>query len=361
MTEVNRSAVESKLAALFSEIIAVREDDAHLKSIGAYGSDMSIELWDWSQGVGLYGIWRLYKATGKKEYLDYLYGWYDRHIRESSVKNVNYAAPMLTLVSMSQDLDDLRHLPLIKEFCGWIEHDLLRTEMEGFAHTTAARNNENQLWVDTLFMCGLFYAKAGLLLDTREYFDETVYQYLLHTQFLSDPATGLWRHGWSFSTKNHAAGALWGRGNGWACATGADLCEMAEGKSPSERLIRNNFKRQCRGLLERQDASGLWHTLIDDPDSYLESSASAAIAYGFLKGARLGILGAEYAASGKAAVSALLERINDKGELSDVSSGTPVFATLDEYRNVPIRQRSYGQSLAMIALSEMLLHPELLN
>lgn len=35
-----------------------------------------------------------------------------------------------------------------------------------------------------------------------------------------------------------------------------------------------------------QDESGLWHTLLDDPNSYLESSATAGFAYGILKAVR---------------------------------------------------------------------------
>ena len=31
-----------------------------------------MEIWDWSQGVALYGIWKYYRLTGKGQYLDYL-------------------------------------------------------------------------------------------------------------------------------------------------------------------------------------------------------------------------------------------------------------------------------------------------
>lgn len=356
MQSADKESINNKLRLLFDGITEIREDDAYLKSIGAYGSDMSIELWDWSQGVGLYGIWRLYQSTGKKEYLDYLYGWYTRHLAESEIKNVNYTAPMLALVSIAEQEHDGRWSDKINEFCAWIEKGLTRTEMDGFAHTTATRSNEEQLWVDTLFMSGLFFARAGLVLNKPEYFNEVIYQYLLHTQFLSDPATGLWRHGWTFKEKHHFAGALWGRGNGWACMTGVDLLELMKENTPSKKFITNNFKRQCSALLQRQDKTGLWHTLIDDPASYIESSASAAVAYAFLKGFRLGILGREFEEAGKKAIHALIGKINGKGEVDDVSSGTPVFATAAEYLEVPIRQRSYGQSLAMIALSEALLH-----
>lgn len=358
---LSTALLESKLHALYQEIIAIREDDAYLKSIGAFGSDMSIELWDWSQGVGLYGIWRLYQSTGEQRYLDYLLGWYERHCAEAAVKNVNHVAPMLTLVSIYEAQRDPRWLPLIEEYGDWLEHGLLRTSMGGFAHTTATRNNEEQLWVDTLFMSGLFHAKAGRLLGRQNWCDEILYQFMLHAQFLIDPVTGLWRHGWHFAQKHHFAGALWGRGNGWAAATAVELLEMLPQPSPARRLLEQNYLRHCQALLAVQAANGMWHTLLIDPTSYQESSATAAIAYAFLKGVRLGLLDSGYERAGGAALAALTERINDRGELAEVSSGTPVFKTLDEYCRVPIKQRSYGQSLAMLALAEGLLHLGLRN
>ncbi|MCW2475997.1 glycoside hydrolase family 105 protein [Candidatus Symbiopectobacterium sp. NZEC151] len=359
---LDKSVITTKLAALYQEIVAIREDDAYLKSIGAYGSDMSIELWDWSQGVGLYGIWRLYEATGDQTYVDYLSAWFERHRAEAAVKNVNHVAPMLTLVSLLEQQENVQWRALVNEYGEWIEQGLLRTEMGGFAHTTATRNNEGQLWVDTLFMSGLFHVKAGQLLNKPAYCEEVIYQFLLHTQFLSDPVSGLWRHGWHFTEKHHFAGALWGRGNGWAAITAVELLELTRAShSASSRFIEQNFLRQSEALLNAQADNGMWHTLLNDPHSYQESSATAAIAYAFLKGYRLGILDSRFADAGVNAIAALLARIDQQGQLAEVSSGTPVFMTLPEYTDVPIRQRSYGQSLAMLALAEMLRHPDLMH
>ena len=31
-----------------------------------------MDIWDWSQGVALYGIWKYYRLTGERRYLEYL-------------------------------------------------------------------------------------------------------------------------------------------------------------------------------------------------------------------------------------------------------------------------------------------------
>ncbi|MGC3961822.1 MAG: glycoside hydrolase family 88 protein [Rhodocyclaceae bacterium] len=361
MAGISKAELERKLAALHDGVTAIREDDALLRASGAYGSDMSIELWDWAQGVGLYGIWRLYRATGDAHYLDYLEGWYARHRHEAAVKNVNHVAPMLTLASLWEMRGGDEDRDLIEDYSAWIASDLLRTEMGGYAHTTATRNNEEQLWVNTLFMSGLFQAKAGALLGRPSYCDDVLYQFLLHAHFLIDRESGLWRHGWHFGERHHFSRALWARGNGWAAITAVELIDLLPPSvgAAALRFAREAFQRHCTALLKVQAGNGMWHTLLDEPTSYQETSGTAAIAYAFLKGVRLGLLPPPFEAAGARAIRAVLDRVDTAGDVAEVSSGTPVFNTLQEYRDVPIKQRSYGQSLAMLALSECLLHPAL--
>lgn len=52
---------------------------------------------------------------------------------------------------------------------------------------------------------------------------------------------------------------------------------------------------QIAALAECRDDSGLWHTLLDDPHSYLEASATAGFAYGILKAVRKRYVGQHYA------------------------------------------------------------------
>lgn len=163
-------AIYQKLELLFNEIITVRTDDAALKKLKVIASDLSIENWDWSQGVGIYGIWRLYQVTGEQRYLDYVLAWYQRRLAEGlPEKNINRMAPMLTLTTMGIAQDTREHEALIEEYAHWIEHELLRTQENGFTHCTSDHLNEEQLWVDTLFMSGLFYARASTYLNRPTY------------------------------------------------------------------------------------------------------------------------------------------------------------------------------------------------
>lgn len=357
MSQSLKETILSKLDALFNEVIVVRTNDAELKKQKVIASDLSIENWDWSQGVGIYGIWRLYQITHEPRYLEFLNGWFERRMAEGlPEKNINRMAPMLTLASMAAELGETRWLGDITEYANWIDHQLLRTQENGFTHCTSDHLNEEQLWVDTLFMSGLFHTQAGLLLDKPDYVDEVSYQFLLHIKYLIDKHTGLWMHGWSFIEKHNYAGALWGRGNGWAAAGSVDFLAMVPDNSASVRFIREAFVQQAKAAVRFQHANGMWSTLIDHPESYQEASGTAGFSYALLKGYRLGILDEACRDAGWLGIRALIERINAQGEVADVSAGTSVGRDLQHYLDIAVRQRAYGQSLAMLALGEALAH-----
>lgn len=114
---------------------------------------------------------------------------------------------------------------------------------------------------------------------------------------------------------------------------------------------------QIDALVKYQDQeSGLWHTILDDPTSYLEASATAGFAYGILKSLRLRLIPREerYVKAAEKAIHAVMSNITEGGELKLVSFGTPVFDDIEGYKNIPLTSMPYGQSLALLALTEHL-------
>ena len=131
------------------------------------------------------------------------------------------------------------------------------------------------------------------------------------------------------------------------------MLNLQPGDALREFLI-DTLKAQVRTLQKHQDASGLWHTLIDDPSSYLEASATAGFAYGILKAVRRRYLPEKYLDTALRAVQGVLENISDTGELRNVSFGTAMGSDLDFYRNIPLTPMPYGQAMAMLCLGEFL-------
>lgn len=321
---------------------------------GTAGDYISFHGWEWPQGVGLFGLCQLWRMRGKDAAPGPLIGdWYARAIeRGLPPLNVNTTAPMLGLaLYWAQNRD-----PALKNVLDdWVErlmNNAARTAFGGFQHDVSDRLNKGELWDDTLYMVALFLAAYGEASGRRELIDEAERQFLVHTRFLADTETGLWFHGWSFEGRHNFARARWARGNAWVTAGIADLFDLADISPASRVFLTDVLKDQVNALLPLQRESGMWTTLLDDPLSYEESSATAGFAYGLLKGARTGLGPPSWREAGERAVEAVLASIDENGVLQGVSYGTRMGHDLQHYRDIPIQPTAYGQSLAILALTE---------
>ena len=326
------------------------------KGDGRWDDHLSLATWEWPQGVAMYAMMKVYLAGGDENMLSEIRAWYDGQIaRGLPAGNINTTAPMLGMVLLWEQTRDDRYAKYIADWADWVMNALPRTQEGGFQHLTSDCVNAEQLWDDTLFMTVLFLYRAGQALGRADWKDEARYQFLLHIKYLHCQKTGLWYHGWCFEGRHHFGEAFWARGNSWFTAGAVDFIEWLDADDPVRRIVLETWREQCAALRAFQDAeSGLWHTLVDHDDSYLETSASAAIAYGLLKGTRLGLLDGSYLPAARKALDGVVAQVGPDGLVGGVSYGTPMGNDLDFYRNVPIRPTAYGQGLVFLMLTEAL-------
>ena len=312
--------------------------------------------WEWTHGVGLYGMWQYYDQTGETAMRDIIDSWFAARLPEGTTKNVNTMAPFLTLAHRYDESRDRTLLPWLDSWAEWAMRAMPRTRHGGMQHTTLAEENHEQLWDDTLMMTVLPLTKIGLLLDRPHYVREATFQFLTHVAYLMDRETGLWFHGWTFEGNHNFARARWARGNSWLTMVIPDFLELVDlpESDPVRRFLIEVLDAQVATLTELQDDSGLWHTLLDDSCSYLEASATAGFAYGVLKAVRKGYLDARYSPVAEKAVRAVISNISDAGELQQVSFGTGMGSDLDFYRDIPLTSMPYGQAMAILCLAEYL-------
>lgn len=313
--------------------------------------------WEWTHGIGLYGLLKYWDLTGDDKPRAIIEDWFkDRLAEGTPTKNVNTVSPFLTLAYMHERTGDRSHLPYLDVWAEWIMREMPRTRENGLQHIVYNSENYQQLWDDTLMMSVLPLAKIGLLLDRPHYVEEAKRQFMLHIKYLADRKTGLWFHGWTFDGNHNFADALWARGNCWVTIAIPEFIELLD--LPEDDGLRmfllETLEVQVKALEKTQHKDGLWHTLLDDPSSYLESSAAAGFSYGILKSIRKGYLDKKYEPVGIKAVKAVLDNISEDGELQNVSFGTPVFDDLQGYRDIPLTSMPYGQSMAILVLVEFM-------
>ena len=356
--------IKEKLNRLLKAFIPILyEDDevllAGMKERNLAGDDIRrYQHWEWTQGVGLYGLWKLFENSRDVKYLNILTRVFDSQIEIGfPALNVNTMAPFLTMSYVGEYLREERYLGPCRDSARWIMEKFPRTQEGGLQHMTSDTLNDQELWDDTLFMTVLFLANMGRIEGKQDYIDEAQHQFLLHAKYLADPKTGLWYHGWTFHGRHNFSGAFWGRGNCWVTISIPELLQMAKVQPETAQRLERILRDQVDSLLEFQNENGMWHTLIDDPTSYVESSATCGFAYGILGAVHTGLLEERYAAAAEKALAPILDYIDDNGVVHQVSYGTPMGReSKDFYKQIELKPMPYGQALAMLFLAECLLY-----
>jgi unsaturated rhamnogalacturonyl hydrolase len=354
---VTRTAIRELIQRLTTNLVSIEDESGEFLlrlDDGRIIDTKGWQGWEWTHGVGLYGIWQYYNQTGDQAMREIIDSWFAARLAEGTTKNVNTMAPFLTLACQYEETGDRTMVPWLDTWAEWAMHDMPRTLHGGMQHITLAEENHQQMWDDTLMMTVLPLTKIGLVLNRPHYVREATFQFLTHVSYLMDRETGLWFHGWSFDGNHNFAKARWARGNSWLTMVIPDFLELVDlpADDPVRRHLTQVLDAQVAALEQLQDESGLWHTLLDDPESYLEASATAGIAYGILKGVRKGYLDSRYAAVAEKAVRAVIGNISEDGELQQVSFGTGMGSDLDFYRQIPLTSMPYGQAMAILCLAE---------
>jgi len=358
---MNTTSVDN--AALLTTIDRVATAFSRLRGIkeglvaDSAASGIQFDEWDWEVGVGLYGFLRRAISANDQKALQELVVWYSGQIeRGLPPRQINSTAPMLPLAILVQHVDRPDFRALVEDWAEWLVKELPKTEDGGFQHVVKERLNDGELWDDTLFMAGLFLAQAGVLCGRNDWIDEAVYQFVIHTRYLSDPVSGLWYHGWTFNGRHNFANAFWARGNAWITVAIPELFDLVPTLSEKDRrFLSNVLVSQVRSLKKYQRPDGMFTTLLDDPSSPLETSATAGIAYGMLRAIDAGILDKSDKVHAERALAAVLAEIDEEGVVHGVSDGTPMGHDLDFYRRIPNLPTPYGQALTMLLLTEVLI------
>ena len=370
--KIDKKEVQEKLNLVIDKLMKLGEPENNDElakggeAIGFFKRDFGIQEWDWPQGVGLYGLLKIMQYENSNTYNDFLYKWFKDNIEQGlPSKNINTTTPLLTLVELNEYYKDPEFEKICLKWADWLMNCLPRTKERGFQHVTSAngdrqgvRLNENEMWIDTIFMTVLFLNKMGQKYNRKDWVDESIHQVLMHIKYLYDNKTGLFYHGWTFNEMNNFGGIFWCRGNSWFTLGILDYIDMFKGTMNAgvKEFIIDTYKAQAEALKNLQSKSGLWHTVLTDPTSYEEVSGSAAITAGILKGIRLGILDDTYLEVARKAVNAILKNIDTDGTVLNVSGGTGMGYDADHYKNILIAPMAYGQSLTILALAEALIY-----
>ena len=201
---------------------------------------------------------------------------------------------------------------------------------------------------DAVFMGWAILAQTGQLTGETKYFDMA----LRHLRFmlaLDLRRDGLYRH----SPLDEAA---WGRGNGFpALGLALSLTAIPEAYAGRAEILRA-FRAHLEALLPYQDPTGMWHQVIDYPESYRELSSTSMITFAMVRGVRLGGLDrAKYGPAIEKAWYGIRSRIGPAGGLVDVCTGTGKQESIRDYfdRAAILGRDDRGGAMALMVSTEI--------
>jgi unsaturated rhamnogalacturonyl hydrolase len=317
---------------------------------------------NWGEGVQMMGLMRAAASTGNPRYTDYVENWariWEARNRETLLNIGETISPLtrrgycghwspasaiLYLYSLRRDA---AHLKLARDVAGFIRSGAERSPEGALGHWQGS----HQLWVDTLFMACPLLAGLGRLDKRPEYIDDAAGQIILHARHLQHAQTGLFFHMWDWQTGRLSEG-FWGRGNGWVLMSIADTIEVMRRNHPRYGELAAIAARLAKGIQSTQNAAGLWHTILDDPRSYEEASATAMFTYGLLKLSRLGVLPRSLNSTALRGWNGINERFVKDGQVLGVSAGTDPRGR-DAYRTIALGRQTWGTGAFLLAATEV--------
>lgn len=320
---------------------------------------LSMDLvWEWPCGVAYYGVLKAYHAVKEEQFIEQLIKWTKEYIKLSLPEwTVNSCAMGHTMLELYKITKEPVFLDIVKSKLEYLKQKAIRFGEGVLQHTVSSANDfPEQAWADTLFMAAYFMLRAGVEFSDEELIIDALNQYDWHIKFLQNPALGLWYHGYDNLKKNHMSGIYWARANAWAAYTMSQVKPLLNNwyLYPQCMNIECSLRDQLAALKYLQTEKGLWRTVLDDPDSYEEVSASCGIAAAMLINENP--LHTPYV---QKALDGVCSNISEDGRVLNVSGGTAVMKDKEGYKKVPKTWiQGWGQGLALVFLSNVLLKEE---
>jgi unsaturated rhamnogalacturonyl hydrolase len=190
------------------------------------------------------------------------------------------------------------------------------------------------VWLDDLYMGVSFLAKWGHEQGKNEYIDSAARQIIRFNKYLYDPVSGLYYHNY-YADIQRPGIAHWGRANGWSILAQVSLLEYLPKDHPLRDSLLFIFDRQVYGLSKYQSETGLWHQLLDKPDSYPETSCTAMFTYAIAKGVNEGWIDKRYASIAIEGWKGIITKIDKEGAVLDVCAQTGISDDLVFYYKRP--------------------------
>ena len=313
-------------------------------------------LFSYHQGVFLSGMYGIYKKTNNQEFFDYMKAWVDSTLKEDgmvkdlgsgwvSLETLDFRQAGILFFPLYEKTKDEKYLKNTEYLVESLK-DYPTNSKGGFWHM---KYEENQMWLDGLYMVGPLMAMYAQKMDKPEFFDMATKQIIVMYENMLDEKTGLLVHGWDESKKAGWADKetgksqeVWGRAMGWYVTAVVNILDfLPQNHKDRERVI-DILRELLVAMVKYQDKEdGRWYEVVDKGDrqgNWLENSCSCLFVYALSKAVRKGYIDEAFKKSAKRGYDGIIKSLgwSDEGELlvGDICVGTCIDeGTYEHYIN----------------------------
>jgi unsaturated rhamnogalacturonyl hydrolase len=319
-----------------------------VRAVAARTMRWPFRMWAFGEAVALRGLLATSRGTGDGEPLGFvralLRSYVGRGVGRTPEEHVAPGTELLLLHAIDRDdewLDAARALAHLSSSAPMGTHGVRyrRPDLPGW---------RRQIWVDSMDGAPPFLSRLASVTGDESYAREAVRELIGYTRLLQDERTGLLVHG--FEETCGTNGQLWARGNGWAVIGLMETLALLPDGTPFVTELRQRLDALLDGLAARQHACGLWPTVLDHPETPLESSLAALTVCAIDRGRSAGVLTDErYGPMRDRARAAVFDCVSPAGELALVSDATPI-GELRMYVTRPFGIFPWGQGPLLMML-----------
>ena len=321
----------------------------------APGEPYAIYRWKYTEGVTLWAFLLLHEHTGNPAYLGQVHASlanYDANQRirvHGDSEPIDYIGAMAhAILEYSLRSGDQRLLDEALEAARFFRHDVARTSDGLIAYHSDPERG--RIWADALFMVVPLMAKAGRYLDDDSYYDDVLEQFRGFADKLRDPEVGLYHQGWNWHGPGPSPG-FWGRANGWVALAMTEVLDTIPEDYPGRDVLLDLYQDFAQAIVEHQGRSGMWHQLLNHPESYEETSCTGMFIYALVRGVDRGWLDEAYIDAIEYGHAGLSRMISLNGGIDNICPGTPTQSSEQAYLDLePRRNDSHGIGPTLLAL-----------
>ena len=286
--------------------------DAPDTFVRPYNENTLFGRWNYPLGVTMYGLLHTAIAIGSEDIKNYIkdhvqlcidtleYVLWDKeqyggatsiHNLLTSIDSLDDCGSFASMMLEVNKYLGLRDVKKVADYVGdYIYNHQSRLEDGTFFRKEMMHHFHNMtMWADDLYMSVPFLVRYSQFTGDQKYLDDAANQFFGFKKRLFMPEEKIMSHVYDFKYDSKT-NVPWGRGNGWVVFSMTELLEVLPEDHPKRNDLIEFLNTLCEGYLALQDDEGMWHQVLNDHESYPETSCTSMFIYAFSRGIRFGWL-----------------------------------------------------------------------